>query len=151
MLEQFWNGILDLTAKFGIPDWGSVIAMLPVFTLVLSVLVIAALFWRLARAPKPGRGKRRIEPVAPQGVHMPGPSWAPVFAAIGTFLLFLGLVFGGPILVLGVIGLGLTLLYWLVEALRIYEHDVGATAPALPVAAHEGPPPGVHMPGPSFL
>jgi plastocyanin len=151
MFEQFWNGILELSAKFVIPDWASVIAMLPVFILALSVLVLAILFWKLARAPKPGRGKRRIEPIAPQGVHMPGPSWAPVFAAIGAFLLFLGLVFGGPILILGLIGLTLTLLYWLVEAVRIYEHDVGATAPPLPVVVHEGPPPGVHMPGPSFL
>src|SRR5438093_4411311 len=151
MFEQFWNGILELTAKFVIPDWGSIVAMLPVLIFALSVVVLAILFLNLARAPKPGRGKQRLQPIAPQGVHMPGPSWAPIFAAIGTFLLFLGLVFGGPILVLGVIGLGLTLLYWLVEALRIYEHDVGATAPALPVAAHEGPPPGVHMPGPSFL
>jgi plastocyanin len=151
MFEQFWNGILELTAKFVIPDWGSIVAMLPVLIFALTIVVVVILFWNLARAPKPGRGKRRVEPVAPQGVHMPGPSWAPVFAAIGTFLLLLGLVFSGPILVLGVIALGLTLLYWLVEALRIYEHDVGATAPALPVAVHEGPPPGVHMPGPSFL
>jgi plastocyanin len=151
MFEQFWNGILELTAKFVIPDWGSVIAMLPVAILALSVLVLAVLFWKLARAPKPSRGKQRITPMAPPGVHMPGPSWAPVFAAIGAFLLFLGLVFGGAVLVLGSIALALTLLYWLVEALRIYEHDVGASAPPLPVAAHDGPPPGVHMPGPSFL
>jgi plastocyanin len=151
MFEQFWNGILELTAKFVIPDWGSVIALLPVAVLALSVLVLAVLFWKLARAPKPSRGKQRITPMAPPGVHMPGPSWAPVFAAIGAFLLFLGLVFGGAVLVLGSIALALTLLYWLVEALRIYEHDVGATAPPLPVAAHDGPPPGVHMPGPSFL
>ena len=151
MFEQFWNGILELTAKFVIPDWGSIVAMLPVLIFALTVVVIVILFWNLARAPKPGRGRGRVEPVAPSGVHMPGPSWAPVFAAIGTFLLLLGLVFSGPILVLGVIALGLTLLYWLVEALRIYEHDVGATAPAMPVVAHEGPPPGVHMPGPSFL
>jgi plastocyanin len=151
MFEQFWNGILELTAKFVIPDWGSVIAMLPVFILALTVLIFAVTFWKLARAPKPGRGKQRIAPIAPPGVHMPGPSWSPVFAAIGAFLLFLGLVFGGPILILGTIALALTLLYWLVEALRIYEHDVGATAPPMPVVVHDGPPPGVHMPGPSFL
>ena len=151
MFEQFWNGILELTAKFVIPDWASVVAMLPVMILVLSVLVLAVTFWKLMRAPKARRGKARIDPQPPPGVHMPGPSWAPVFAAIGTFLLFLGLVFGGPILVLGVIGLALTLLYWLVEAVRIYEHDIGATAPPMPVVVHEGPPPGVHMPGPSFL
>ena len=151
MFEQFWNGILELTAKFVIPDWGSVVAMLPILMLALIVLVLGFVFWRLARAPKPGRGKQRLQPIAPQGVHMPGPSWAPIFAAVGTFLLFLGLVFGGPILLLGAIGLALTLLYWLVEAQRIYEHDVGATSPAMPVVVHDGPPPGVHMPGPSFL
>jgi plastocyanin len=151
MFEQFWNGILELTAKFVIPDWGSVVAMLPVLIFALTIVVLVVLFWNLARAPKPGGGKRRVEPVPPPGVHMPGPSWAPVFAAIGAFLLFLGLVFGGPILVLGAIGLALTLLYWLVESLRVYDHDVGATAPALPVVVHDGPPAGVHMPGPSFL
>ena len=36
---------------------------------------------------------------------MPGPSFAPIFAAVGAFLLFLGLVFGGLILYLGAIAL----------------------------------------------
>ena len=150
MFDQFWNGILELTSKFVIPDWGSVVAMLPVFSFVGIVLILGILFWRLLRAPKAERGKQRIPPVAPQGVHMPGPSFAPVFAAIGTVLLLLGLVFPGPILVLGAVALGLTLLYWLAEALRIYDHDLGATAPAMPVVVHTGPPAGVHMPGPSY-
>jgi plastocyanin len=151
MLDEFWNGILDLAERFVIPDWGSVIAMLPVLILVLTILVVAILFWKLLRQPKPRRGKQRIEPLPPAGVHMPGPSWSPVLAAIGAFLLFLGLVFGGPILVVGAIGLAITLLYWLVEAIRLYEREQGATAPRLPAVVHEGPPPGVHMPGPSFL
>jgi plastocyanin len=151
MFEDLWNGILDLTEKLVIPDWGSVIAMLPVGIFALSLIVIAVLAWKLFRQPKQVRSKRRIEPVAPVGVHMPGPSWSPVLAAIGAFLLFLGLVFGGPLLVIGGIGLAVTLLYWLVEALRLYDHELGKTAPDLPVVVHEGPPPGVHMPGPSFL
>ena len=81
---------------------------------------------------------------------MPGPSFSPVFAAVGVFLLLLGLVFGGVILALGAIALILTLLYWLAEGLRIYDHDVGAlTVTSVPVVIGE-PPPGVHMPGPSF-
>lgn len=151
MFEELWNGILELTAKFVIPDWSSVVAMLPVLITALTVVVLVATFWKLMRAPKPRRGKMRVEPVPPPGVHMPGPSWAPFFAAIGAFLLFLGLVFGGPILILGVIGLTLTLLYWGAEALHLYDRDLGATAPPLPAIDHEGPPPGVHMPGPSFL
>ena len=151
MFEDLWNGILELTSKFVIPDWASVIAMLPVLIFALTILVILVLFWRIWRAPKARRGKVRVEPVAPAGVHMPGPSWAPPLAALGAFALFIGLVFPGPLLVIGAIILSLTLLYWLVEAVRIYDHDLGATAPALPVVVHEGPPPGVHMPGPSFL
>ena len=150
MFEQFWNGILELTAKFVIPDWTSVVAMLPILITAPTVALLAFLFWKLFRAPKPRRVKK-VPPVTPQGVHMPGPSWSPVFAAIGTALLLLGLVFSGPILVLGVVALVLTLLYWLVEALRVYDHDMGATAPPMPVVVHDGPPPSVHMPGPSYL
>ena len=64
---------------------------------------------------------------------MPGPSYSPVFAAVGVFLLLLGFVFGGVILALGAIALILTLLYWLAEGLRIYDHDVGH------VDGHVGP------------
>src|SRR4029077_1975175 len=59
-------------------------------------------------------------------------------------------VFGGVALVLGAIALVLTLLYWLAEGLRIYDHDVAPTTTVLPAVAHDGPPPGVHMPGPSW-
>jgi Cupredoxin-like domain len=151
MFQDFWNSILELTSKFVIPDWGSVVAMLPVIIFVIGLIVIIILFWKLARAPEARRGKQRLEPIPPAGLHMPGPSWAPVFAAIGAFTLFLGLVFGGVLLIIGAIVLALTLVYWLREAVRIYDHDIGETAPQLPAVAHDGPPPGVHMPGPSFL
>ena len=77
MFEDLWNGILELTSRFVIPDWGSVIAMLPVLIFALAILVILVLFWKIWRAPKPRRGKVKVEPVPPPGVHMPGPSWAP--------------------------------------------------------------------------
>lgn len=151
MLEEIWNGILELTAQFVIPDWGALIALLPVLIFVLTLLILAWLFLRLFRAPKPRRGFQRIPPRTPAGLHMPGPSFAPILASIGVFLLFLGVVFPGPLLVLGGIALGLTLLYWLKESVRIYDHDLGVrTATELPAVAGQGPPPGVHMPGPSF-
>lgn len=151
MLEEIWNGTLELLAQFVIPDWGALIALLPVFIFVLILVWLVLTFARLFRAPKPRRGKQRVTPRAPAGLHMPGPSFAPIFASIGVFLLFLGVVFPGPLLVLGAIGLGLTLLYWLTESTRIYDQDLGVrTATELPVAVREGPPPGVHLPGPSF-
>jgi plastocyanin len=150
MLDELWTSILELMAQFVIPDWGALIALLPVFILVLTLVILASTFLRLLRAPKPRRGKQRITPRTPAGIHMPGPSFAPILASVGVFLLFLGVVFPGPLLLVGGIALGLTLLYWLAEAVRIFDHDLGATTNALPVVVHDGPPPGVHMPGPSF-
>jgi hypothetical protein len=83
MFEDIWNSILELTSKFVIPDWGSVIAMLPVFVFAGAIVVIAILFWAIWRQPKAGVGKVKVEPVPPPGVHMPGPSFAPPLAALG--------------------------------------------------------------------
>jgi plastocyanin len=150
MLEQIWNSFLELTAQLVTPDWGKLIFLMPVGLAVLSLLILLRLFVRLMTAPKARRGKRRISPNTPAGIHMPGPSFAPAFAAIGMFLLLLGLVFGGPVLILGAIALVLTLLYWLAEGLRLYDRDIGPTKPPVPAVIHDGPPPGVHMPGPSW-
>lgn len=153
MLEDVWDAVLELIARFVIPDWGAVVALLPVFVLILIAMVLARTFLGLFRAAPARRGKCRMTPRTPAEIHMPGPSMAPFLAAIGAALLFLGLVFPGPLLIVGGIALGLALLYWLGEALRIYDRDVtetGASAESLPAVIHRGPPPGVHMPGPSF-
>nr|MBA2299931.1 hypothetical protein [Chloroflexota bacterium] len=150
MLDELWTGILELMTQFVIPDWGALIALLPVFMFILVLLILAWTFVRLLRAPKPRRGKARLTPRTPAGIHMPGPSFAPILASVGLFLMFLGIVFPGPILWVGAIALGLTLLYWRAEAVRVYDHDLGATTSTLPAVVHDGPPPGVHMPGPSF-
>jgi plastocyanin len=150
MLERLWTSILEALAQVVTPDWGVLVSLIPVAIAVLVVVVLLRLFLMLARAPKARRGKGYVERRTPPGIHMPGPSFAPVFAGVGLFLVMLGLVFGGVILLLGVVALVLTLLYWLAEGLRLYDRDIGPTAPDLPVDVHEGPPPGVHMPGPSW-
>jgi hypothetical protein len=149
MLEQIWDGILEFTSQFVIPDWGSVIALLPVVIAFVAILFFIRVAWAWATAGPTRRGGGRRKPVPPAGLHMPGPSYSPIFAAIGATLLFLGLVFGGWILALGVVALVLTLLYWGREALVEYDHVAGVH-PQVPAVVHEGPPPGVHMPGPSF-
>lgn len=149
LLQNLWNAILDLTKLLVIPNWGALIALLPVF---MGVVVIVFFLGRIVQYRRLGPRRRRpgrVKPVTPPGVHMPGPTYAPIFAAIGTFLLFMGLVFNGLILVLGLVALVLTLLYWGREGLTDYDHVAG-DHPRLAPVVHEGPPPGVHLPGPSF-
>jgi len=149
LLQNLWNGILQLMSLFVIPDWGSLIALLPVF---VTILVIVFFVWALVMYRRTGRRRRRpgrIAPAPPAGVHMPGPTYAPFFGAAGVFLLLLGLVFPGPLLFVGLIAIVLALLFWGREALREYDH-VAEEHPQLPAVVHDGPPPGVHMPGPSF-
>jgi plastocyanin len=149
LLQNIWNGILDLVKLVVIPDWGALIALLPVF---MGAVVIVFFIGRILQYRRLGPRRRRpgrITPVTPPGIHMPGPTYAPFLAAFGTFLLLLGLVWGGPLLVTGIVVLLLTLLYWGREALVEYDHVAG-DHPQLPAIVHEGPPPGVHMPGPSF-
>lgn len=149
LLQDIWDSILDITSQFVIPDWGSVIALLPV---VMGIVLLAFLIVTLVRYRSVNPRRRRpgrISPPTPAGLHMPGPTYSPFFAAGGTFLLFLGLVFPGPLLALGVAGMVLGLLFWGREGLREYDHVAG-DVPQLPAPVHEGPPPGVHLPGPTF-
>src|SRR4051794_41511101 len=92
LLERIWTRILQLTAEFVTPDWGKIIGVIPVIMAVLVVFVLLWMMRRIRGAPKARRGERRIEPRAPARVHMPRPSFAPAFAAVGVFLLFLRLV-----------------------------------------------------------
>nr|MBA3236626.1 hypothetical protein [Chloroflexota bacterium] len=149
MLDQLWTSILELMAQLVIPDWGVLIGLLPVGIVIILALILLRTVRSLTTAPPARRGFQRVVPSTPAGIHMPGPSWAPIFASIGVFLLFLGLVFEGSILVLGVVALVLTLLYWLGEGLHLYDRDISPPS-TLPAIIHEGPPPGVHMPGPSY-
>jgi plastocyanin len=151
VLEDTWNSILEFTSKFVIPDWEATIRLIPIVLLIVIAIWLILTVRKFATAGPTRRGKARITPLPPSDVHMPGPSWAPFLAAAGAFLTFFGLVVGGVALWIGLAALVLTLLYWGREALRDYDaigHHDGAAL--LPAPVHAGPPPGVHMPGPSF-
>ena len=149
LLQNIWNSILDFTKLLVIPDWGGLIALLPVFMGIVAIVWLAYIIVRYLQIGPRRRRPGRIKPPPPPGVHMPGPSYAPFFAAFGSFLLFLGLVFNGVILVLGLVALLLALLYWGREGLREYDH-LADEHPQVPALVPAGPPPGVHVPGPSF-
>jgi plastocyanin len=154
MIEQLWSDLIEFTSQFVIPDWGALISLLPVFLTIPVFLYITWTIYKWATAGPTRSGKRRLPPVAPPGIHMPGPSFAPFVAAAGVFLLAFGLVAGGIWLAVGGVALVLTLLYWGREALRDYDGiPAGAGQPVAVgmIPAPTGTPPeGVHIPPPSF-
>jgi hypothetical protein len=98
---------------------------------------------------------RRQPPATPAGIHMPGPSFAPLLAATGFFFMVFGMVAGGLWLIVGAIILVITLLYWGREEMRNFDRErAGAHAGAVAVGALPAPrgtpPAGVHIPPPSF-
>jgi plastocyanin len=148
-VQDAWNSILDLLTKIVTPDWGALIALIPIAVAIGVLVFFAWIVVRYANAGPKRRGPGRVTPKAPASVHMPGPSFAPLFAAVGAFLTFLGLVLGGIALWLGIAALVLTLLYWLREAMRDYD-AVDHPETAVSTTVSRRPPPGIHMPGPSF-
>jgi plastocyanin len=149
-IQQLWTAILDFTAKLVIPDWGALVGLIPIALLAAVVLWLISLVWAYTRVGPRRRGFDRRLTVPPPGVHAPGPSFAPFFGAVGTALVLFGLVVGPVGALLGVAALVLALLYWLREGMQEYEHVAGSGTMAVTVQ-HGGPPPGVHVPGPTFL
>jgi plastocyanin len=148
VLEQVWNNILKLTEQLVIPDWAGLVALIPIGLLALVVLWLLWTVRRFAFAGPTHRGKQRLTPQPPPGVHAATGSLAPILAALGAALLFGGLVAGGPLIVIGAIVLVLTLLYWGREGLRDYDHL--AHVEPVPPQVHRPTPHGIHMIGPSF-
>jgi len=156
MIEELWSQLIEFTSKLVVPDWGALIALIPIG---LAAAVVVYLVWIVLRFRSAGptrRGKQRIAPRAPAGIHMPGPSFAPVLGAIGMLFLGFGLVAGGLWAAVGAVILVLTLLYWGRESLREYDTTAAgghggsmAIVGALPAPAGV-PPEGVHIPAPSF-
>ncbi len=168
-----WDSILELVGSLVSPDWGTLVLLIP---LGLLVVVGAYLVWVVRRFATAGPRISRPLPTAPTppGIHMPGPSLAPFLVAGGAFCFLLSTLFikvepavdpdtelpipgsstivvepfGVLALVVGLVALVAALLYWGREANR--EYDALEAPPALPAVVHEGPPPGVHIPGPSF-
>lgn len=142
------DALLGVVAVFATPDWRALILLIPIGLALLFVAWFAFTVRKFATLGPSRRAPARVQPVTPAHVHMPGGSAAPILVAIGAGALFLGLVVGGIALWIGVTLMVVTMLVWLREALRDYDHL--ETAQRLPAVVHEGPPPGVHMPGPSI-
>ncbi len=160
MINDLWTSLLAWTGQFIVPDWGALIVLLPLGLAAIVFLFVSWTGFRFATAgPTRSAGVRKMPPRTPEGIHMPGPSFAPVLAAFGAFMLVFGMVTGGLWLYAGLVVLAITLLYWGREALRDYDRVAGgagatvhavAVGPGALTAPSGTPPAGVHIPPPSF-
>jgi len=131
-IQKLWTGILDILSKLVIPDWGALVALLPLFVLALVALWLLMTVRGFATLG-PRQRRPQFAPVPPAGLHAPGPSYAPVLGAIGTAAFVAALVVGGAALLFAVLLLVLALLYWLREFMAEYEHVAGATTLPVPL------------------
>jgi plastocyanin len=152
VIEEQWSQFIGFLQQYVVPDWGSLVNLLPVFLLILIVVVLGWTFYRLLTAGPTRRGKRRLPAVPPPGTHMPGPTFAPILGAFGAFVMVASIVVGGAWLLFGAAILAVTLLYWGKLALQDYDHIPGVPPRTAGMLAPPpgSPPPGVHIPAPSF-
>lgn len=153
--QTLLDTLLGVAAVFITPDWNALLALFPVFLALAFVAWVAFTTRKWATAGPKRRAPARIQPITPPTVHMPGGSTAPILVALGAGALFAGIILEsigvfphGVAIIGGVVLLIATLLAWGREAVRDYDHVEGR--PQLPAVVHQGPPPGVHMPGPSI-
>jgi plastocyanin len=148
-MDRIWGDLLQFINQLVSPDWGALVALVPLGLVGLVGLYLVWLMIRYAKAGPTRRGKRRMTPRPPAGVHAAEQSWAPIIASVACVALLFGIVLKGVFLVAGVTLLVLALLYWLREGMRDYDHVEHPASGLVPVPSRI-PPPGVHMPGPSF-
>ncbi len=156
-LRSLLEWIVSLLGPFVAPDWGALIQLLP----IIILLVVAGFYaWVFLRFRGAGPRKIGMPPLptksAPAGIHLPGPSLAPLLISVASAALFFSVALGGVALAVSAGAMLLALVAWGREAVREYDAIGAGDHGALAISAQSsraasGPPAGVHLPPPSLL
>ena len=154
--------------QYVVPDWGSLVGLIPILLRSSSFLFITWTIYRFATAGPRAAASAGMAPVPPPGIHMPGGSFAPLLGGVRrASCSCFGLVTGGVLAVVGLVVLGdHAAVLGPRGAARLRPHPVRVdraghdrrhrprdrrVAAARRAAAPPGSPPaGVHIPAPSF-
>jgi len=126
MLTDLWNRLIAWTGALVTPDWGSLVARIPLLLLAVGAVFVTVTAVKWATAGPTRRGPGRRPPLAPDGAPVRVPAVGPLLLAAGAFVLALGLVLGGPWLPVGLVAAAVGLAWWAVELRRDQQGAAGA-------------------------
>ena len=156
-LRSLLEWIVSLLGPFVAPDWGALIQLLPIIILLVVAGFYGWVFFRFRRAGPRQIGMPALPTrSAPAGIHLPGPSLAPLLISVASAALFFSVALGGVALAVSAGAMLLALVAWGREAVREYDAIGAGDHGALAISAQSsrgasGPPAGVHLPPPSLL
>lgn len=103
MLDDLLTHLVSWTGTLIAPDWGGLVALIPVLLLLVVAAFVAVTAAKWARVGRAGRGRGRRLPRAADGSQVGSPTLGPLALALAAFLAAFGLVAGGLWLVVGLL------------------------------------------------
>ena len=70
MIEDIWSDFVNFTTQYVVPDWGTLVGLIPILLLVLTFLYVTWTIYRFATAGPTRRGKQPDD-ACPSARHPP--------------------------------------------------------------------------------
>ena len=64
MIQDLWTSLLAFLGQFIVPDWGALVALIPVGIALIALLTTAWIVFRWATAGPTSRGVHKLPPVS---------------------------------------------------------------------------------------
>lgn len=116
MLNDLWSRLVAWTGTLVAPDWGALVALIPLLLLLVVGAFTAVTSVRWARIGPARRGPGRQLPVGPDGRSPRSPVLGPLVLAVGSFIAAFGVVAGPAWLGVGLVVAVAGLMAWRLEA-----------------------------------
>ncbi|HEY5627918.1 MAG TPA: hypothetical protein VIR16_00270, partial [Candidatus Limnocylindrales bacterium] len=116
MLNDLWTQVLRWSSSFVTPDWGELIALIPMLLLLIVAVFLAVTAAKWAALGPSSAGSRQRLPLTPDGRALRSPVAGPVLLAAAVFLLAFGLLAGVAWLLAGAVTGVVAASVWAVQA-----------------------------------
>jgi plastocyanin len=115
MLNDLWTQVLGWSSALVTPDWGELIALIPLLLLLVVAAFLAITGTKWAAVGPSSAGERQRLPLTPDGHSLLSPVVGPLLLAAGVFLFAFGLLAGGAWLLAGIVTAVVAVSVWAVQ------------------------------------